>query len=307
MDFTNLYSRRQRRLRGEFEHDWYSYEELPKTLKNQIRYILRDIFGDSLYLIAAGGFDAIYNTLTRNYGVRFLVNEHEAEHEKFHSFDVLLAYLDKSSDVEQCLDVVELSFRWAEELNHGDKKHVVKAVKKLIIELNQRFLEAGVGYQYANGQMIRIDSEVTHKEIVLPALNLLHEPYLKGANEEFMSAHSHYRGGKYKECVADCLKAFESTMKAICDKRKWAYDPKKDTAKQLVEICLQKGLIPSFLEDHLTGFRTSLFGLATLRNRQAGHGQGSTPIEVPEHVASYAIHLAATNILLFAKSEAELP
>jgi hypothetical protein len=110
--------------------------------------------------------------------------------------------------------------------------------------LNQRFLEHGVGYQYESGEIIRVDSKLVHAEVVKPALGVLTNPIYSGANEEYLSAHQHYRDGKYKECLNDCLKSFESTMKAICSKRGWTYDKDKDTAKKLIDICFDNGLVP---------------------------------------------------------------
>ena len=81
-----------------------------------------------------------------------------------------------------------------------------------------------MGYQYESGQIIRVDSQLIHNAVVKPALLLLRSDHLKGANSEFLSAHKHYREQEYKECLNDCLKAFESVMKGICEKRKWAYD-----------------------------------------------------------------------------------
>ena len=37
----------------------------------------------------------------------------------------------------------------------------------------------------------------------------------------------------------------ESTMKIICSKRGWPFDP-RSTAAELIKICLEKGLIPSY-------------------------------------------------------------
>jgi hypothetical protein len=44
-------------------------------------------------------------------------------------------------------------------------------------------------------------------------------------------------------------------------------------------------------------FTTLLTGLATIRNKDAGHGAGTQVREVPECLASYPLHLAATNIV----------
>jgi hypothetical protein len=43
-----------------------------------------------------------------------------------------------------------------------------------IEELNNRFKEHGVGYQYASGEIIKFDSTFVHSEIVMPTLILLH-------------------------------------------------------------------------------------------------------------------------------------
>ena len=58
-----------------------------------------------------------------------------------------------------------------------------------------------------------------------------------------------------KECLNECLKAFESCLKTICKKRGWPYDDKKATAKDLIQIVFDNGLIPSFSPafDHYTG------------------------------------------------------
>ena len=74
-----------------------------------------------------------------------------------------------------------------------------------------------MGYRYESGQIIRVDSEFTHSEVVKPALLMLSDPMYEGANAEFLSAHEHYREGRYKECLNECLNAFESCIKSgIC-------------------------------------------------------------------------------------------
>ena len=139
------------------------------------------------------------------------------------------------------------------------------------------------------------------------ALNFLSDPIYKGANEEFLKAHEHYRKRRYKECLNDCLKAFESCLKTICKKRNWQYDEKRSAAKDLIQIAFDNELIPSFMQSHFSGLKTTLeSGLPTVRNRQSGHGQGPTQVIVPEYVAAYALHLTASNILLLAKADEKM-
>jgi len=128
----------------------------------------------------------------------------------------------------------------------------------------------------------------------------------RGANQEFLSAHAHYRSGKRKECLADCLKALESTLKAICDKRRWGYATNA-TAAVLFKVVFESGLVPPFLEAHFTGLRSALeAGVPPIRNRLAGHGQGPTPISVPDSIAGFALHSTASAIVFLARAEQEL-
>ena len=75
-----------------------------------------------------------------------------------------------------------------------------------ISELNFRFKEAGIGYQFESGELLRVDSQYVHSEVVKPVLHLLDKnKKYAGANDEFLSAHEHYRHKRYKECLNDCL------------------------------------------------------------------------------------------------------
>jgi hypothetical protein len=125
----------------------------------------------------------------------------------------------------------------------------------------------------------------------------------EGANDEYLKAHEYYRNGNYKDCLTWCLKAFESVMKAICEKHKWAYS-KGDTAERLLALCFSYHLIPSYLQSHYSSLRSSLeSGVPTVRNELGGHGQGSIPVEVPPYIAAYLLHLTATSILFIAAAE----
>ena len=138
-------------------------------------------------------------------------------------------------------------------------------------------------------QLIRKDNEHLHKEAVIPALRLLHEEGFAGADAEYRRAHEHYRKGAYKECLNECLKAFESTMKTICARKKWSYN-QTDTASALIEICLNNGLLPSFMKPHLGA-------IPTVRNKLSGHGQGEHPKDVPKFYAEYLLHETAATIV----------
>lgn len=295
-----LFSKHQKRLRGEVP-DVYQYDTIPSQLRHQVFYIWQDIFGkiDS-DRDKSRAFQFFYDVLCREYGVPTL-GFGTYPHEKIHDF------LISTENTENVIDIIQLSFQYIDQVVR-DNLHRFKFRKILpdeaINELNYRFREHGVGYQYESGQIVKVDSQFIHSETVKPALRVLSDPIYKGANEEFLNAHEHYRKRRYKECLNDCLKAFESCLKTICKKRRWHYDSEKATANDLIQIVLNQGLIPVFMESHFSGLKSALgSGLSTLRNRRAGHGQGPEKIVVPEYVAAYALHLTASNILLLANAD----
>jgi len=100
---------------------------------------------------------------------------------------------------------------------------------------NYRLREGGVGYQFENGVIIRMDSQFVHAEITKKALSLLSSEQFSGAEEEFLSAHKHYRHGEHKDAIVDAGASFESTMKSICDTFQWKYE-KGARASDLIKV-----------------------------------------------------------------------
>ncbi len=286
MAIFDLFSKRQKRLRGEIP-DVYVYDDLPDPLRVQIVHIWRDIFRYE------EEYKFIVDTLCREYGFFLLA---ETGYPRNYEQELCNFFL-KEENIEKALDAVELSFRYIEH------QHVQERADDTIEELNQRFKEHGVGYQFTNRQIIRIDSEFTHTEIVKPALRLLGQKQYAGAQQEFLKAHEHYRKGNAKEALNECLKAFESVMKAICDKRGWSYG-KNATAKPLIQVCFDNGLIPSFWQSHYSSLRNILeSSVPTGRNKLSGHGQGTTPEAVPDHLVAYMLNMTASAIVFLSEAE----
>lgn len=295
----NLFSKRQKKSRGEVP-DVYQYKEIPEPLRVQIIHIIDETTNihtrtPSGYTHGAQeAFKAIVQALRREYGVFKLygrVNDDYAE---------LTDFFLNEKETEKALDVVELCFRWINthiRTSPHEYLHPSQSPDEAIDELNNRFKEHGVGYQFEQGSIIRIDSELLHAEVVRPLLAAMAAKPFVPALSEFQSAHEHYRHKRYKECLNDCLKAFESTMKAVCAKRGWPVDPKA-TASPLVQALFDNQFFPAYLQTQMSALRTLLeSGTPTIRNKNSGHGQGTSIIEVPESLASYCIHMTATNLL----------
>ena len=333
MAVVDLYSKRQKRSRGEFP-DVYQYETIPQELRVQVVHILDEVFGQlEPPVVSSGDFDPgflefqyherseymkmaemhaewrrdnnernyeeIHYALCREYGVFTLGNTNDP-------CKTVRSFLIETQETEKAIDVIELSFQHVERCvgqHYHDKNKFLS--DSAIDELNCRFREHGAGYQYESGQIVRVDSQLIHAEVVRPALRMLSDPMYEGANAEFLGAHEHYRKGRYKECLNDCLKAFESCIKAICKERGW-HHTERATANSLINIVFDEGLIPAFMQSHFTGLRSTLeSGVPTVRNKLSGHGQGAEEINVPDYIAAYALHLTASNILLLAKADEE--
>ena len=307
MAVFDLFSKRQKRLRGEVP-DVYQYDDIPSTLRVQIAHIMNDALGNRRSAQTSKSFRFIHDTLCREYGKFSLLDQPPWIDIKY--IEDVINFMLKNNDIGQVIDVVELGFKLIdihsrrEEIRHFSQSKITP--DEAIDELNARFREHGVGYQYESGEIIRVDSQIIHSEAVKPVLHLLSDDRFRGANDEFLQAHEHYRHGRYKECLNDCLKAFESTMKTICDEQDWSYQP-GDTASKLINVCFQNNLIPTYLQTQFSSLRQSLeSGVPTIRNKLGGHGQGSQPIIVPQYFAAYQLHMTASTILFLVEAEKAL-
>ena len=97
-------------------------------------------------------------------------------------------------------------------------------------------------------------------------------------------------------------------MKVICDKRRWPHSPNASAA-ELVKVCLDNKLVPEYWQSHFAGLRSVLeSGIPTPRNRQAGHGAGTTANpSVPSPLVSYVLHMTAATVLFLSEMEKALP
>ncbi|WP_197054390.1 STM4504/CBY_0614 family protein [Nitrosococcus oceani] len=247
----------------------------------------------------------IVDTLCREYGMFQLPTAGQYQRRMY--LTELANYLLQVEDMERQLDIVELSFRYIDrsirKYDYLQKQGADEKADDAINELNVRLKEHGIGFQFVEGEIVRVDSELIHSEAVKPALWLLNEKNYKGAQQEFLSAYEHYRHGKHKEALNDCLKSFESTMKSICDKRKWPY-PQNATSKTLIQTCLNKDLIPVFWQQQFSLLRSMLeSSIPTGRNKLGGHGQGTTPVAVPDHLVAYMLHMTASTLVFLTTAE----
>ena len=311
---VDLYSKRQKALRGEVP-DVYTYDKIPQKLRQQIIYILHDTLGDhtdyNRFDEVHKCYEIIVNILRREYGVESLLDDNMYHHNN-DFYKELTKFLKESSNTEEMIDTIELSGKMITSLKRQythrriENQTLCEICDNAIKELNRRFKEHGIGFEFNNGEITRIDSELIHQEAVKPALKLLHTFEFFGVQDEFLNAYNHYRKGNNKEAFTDCLKAFESTMKSICDEQKWPYN-KNANAKALIKVCFDNELVPLFWQNQFTQLRLLLeSGIPTGRNKLSAHGQGSKTIAIPDHLVSFMLHITASTILMLIKSHESL-
>jgi hypothetical protein len=306
MAIVDLFSKRERRLRSEVP-DVFVYDFISTEFRTQAIHIWNDGFGVDTHgdPFRAIAFRWVHKALCREYG-RFVLSAPYLDPE-----DDVRNFLLGGATAIQALDVIELVFGSLVTLgtrsNFRSYNRPAMTAEEAIEELNARFKEQCLGYQLEGSQIFRIDSTHLHEEVTKPALVLLRSPDFQGAEEEFRKAHEHYLHGRAKEALNEALKAFESTMKVICAKQGWALAG-NETAKDLIKICYEKGLVSASLQSHYSGLRSTLeAGIPVLRNRLGGHGQGQQPVVVPDHLVSYALNLTAAAIVFLVKANKALP
>jgi hypothetical protein len=297
MPIVDLYSNRNA---ADHTVDVWIYDSIPAPLLVQVSNLVRDGLGSTEPYgtkNARGIYEYIRNTVTHEHGLDYLVEYED------HEWDEVLKYIRRGANIDVWLDVVLLSFRAIEKVRGrlSDAELVGVGVKirprDAVEELNERFRRAGFGYRYEDGKIFRIDNELLHQEATLPALRFLKDPRFAGANEEFHAAHAHFKAGEFKDCAVDANNALESTMKAICEIKGWSFS-KGATAGDLLNVLRNNGFLPGYTSGSFQQLVVTLSsGLPALRNNVGGHGQGAEPVEVPMHVAAYAMHLAASKIL----------
>jgi hypothetical protein len=309
MGLIDTFSKRKRRAARAGQPDVYQYDSLPQPFRMQVMYIWKDALGPYVRpapYVSTTASTSLWAELAeltaREAGLPYLGDDRH---------DDPMAQCQKHlgmGTVDDALDIIELSFRAidlvARKLPDYQRAQagMTQSADDGIAELNARFKEHSIGYQYEIGILIRMDSEFLHAEVVRPALQLLNESGFAGVEAEFLKAHEHYRAGRTEETLTECLKAFESTIKTVCDLRRWRYLPTA-TAKDLVAIVFEKGLLPDFMLSKFTALRSVLeSGVPTIRNRTAGHGQGSEVRTNPRYLAGYVLHLTAANILLLVEA-----
>lgn len=263
--------------------DVFQYDVISDKLKNQFTFIVEESVDYNLngYSVKQDFWQKIITRINVEFGknIRSISTLERKVHETFLKLNT-----------EESLYFFELLIDEMNKSFHFDYSEFVKRVNKL-------FRENSFGYEIVQGQIIRIDRMFIHQEIVLQAIQLLHEVKFESASNEYMQAFEDYKNGNLKSAITNAGKAFESAMKIICEELNYSYK-QSDNAKKLISTLMNKEFIPSYLQTHFSGLSNTLeSGLPTVRNKHS-HGDGVIEVEVTDKIVRYALNLCATNIVL---------
>lgn len=283
----------------EKQYDVYEYKVFSEKFINLSFFIIIDfinLYKDDYRIREEKIWNDIYDIFIRQLGVVKL--------DGFYSNDSAAHRIEnyyRNHNGNDLLNLIDLIFVYFDKfLRHNPPVghyNIPQILDDSISELNYRFKEYGLGYEFVNGELIKKSNEVIHSEIIKPVLKLLHDEKFKGAENEFMLAFENYKNGQNKDAILYAQKAFESSMKTICKRKKYTYG-ENDSAKKLLEILRLQNYYPEYLNKQLVLLSDLLLsGLPKMRNEEAGHGQGEEIRNVENNYVEYAIHLAATNIV----------
>lgn len=288
--------------------DVYQYDQIPTPLRVQLSMAIQDALGterdDGQHAGVSDAYDFIHRTLKREYGVEYLPSSTKSL--SLDNYGSVHRQIRNDPNTLHVLDAVELCCAIIDSAICRDWKYRRKNSDEIctdsIAEINERFKQHAIGYEFTNGRIIRIDSQIIHEEAVKPALILLSDPEFAGAEDEYRKAFQHYRNGDNKAALTSCVASLESTMKSIIAIMGWQH-PEKQTVKPLFDCMYDNGLIPAFWQNHFGGLRSMLeAGVPPVRNKHASHGQGQEVTEVPSNYVSFALHQTAACIVFLVKA-----
>lgn len=308
MRVFDLFSKRQSDAAKSGVADVYQYDDIPTHLRVQLKQIALEAVGK----VGSHGDGIMRGAKDNNLWFQIeqtYLREKGLEGIAFGQFagDRVLDFL-RECPTPDWLDFLELIALGTEIMaseGYGSERQtwqVSTPGQTAIDEINYRLRNAGVGYQLEGTSVIRVDNQYVHAEVMKPALALLSDSNFDGPSQEFLSAHKHYRAGEQRQAVGMAANAVESTFKAIFEQKGWTYQ-KNARISDLVKVAKANNLWPDYLDasfDQLVATLQS--GLPKIRDNDASHGQGAVAKKVPDYIAAYALHLAASKIVFLTEA-----
>lgn len=251
-------------------------------------------------------WDAIYDDMASEIGLPGI--------DRRYAKDSVTRYLQTEEDAYLVLTAIEVAIRYIcinqrrlKNYTHYEPPQYDCAAT--IDRFNTVMGRAGFPFSFAQGIIVRSDSEYLTVEVVSPALELLARSSFDPALDDFRRAlKKNLEDPTDKTVLTLANSSLESTMKHILKLRSEPYREEKDTAGSLIAAILKTGIVKPWQEDQLAQVRELLTaGAPRVRNKLGGHGAepNSTPPE--PYMISFGLHLAAATIVMLVRGHNETP
>lgn len=299
-----LFSQRQMESELSGSQDVFQYDVASPKLRVQIQQILVDAIGPEFEIdpYSFGSYEhnpaawkEIQSILLREFGKHWLADKYVTACQDVLQFIGTCTTEEFIDTLEVCCIYISKVITRFDEYGRG-QRGIRQKPSEAVEEINHRLFQANLGFSYGEGVICRADSEFTHQELVKPALRFISRKGYEVAREQFLEAHKSYRNGDFEQAIVSAGKAFESTLKAVCTKKKWPYDASA-RASDLLKVAKRNELWPAYLDrsfDQLVSTLSS--GLPEVRNNSGAHGRGPNDNSVPGYVTSFALNLCASKI-----------
>lgn len=156
-----------------------------------------------------------------------------------------------------------------------------------IAELNSRFKDAGLPFEYHNGLIQRVDDPLTTKEIEHPFWSLVADPRYANIDVDVKEAIDRRDAGK-PDAAFHALRALESAVKILSDELGLTRGTERGAAEYIDNLVSAKNgrFLDTWEADHLK------LVFRTLRN-PLGHGSGSSvPMQLSDVQSTWVIEQA---------------
>lgn len=294
--------RRRKAIAAGAASDVFEYGAFPPKLRVQIEHILVRAIGPWEYNDFAPRpqnaiWTGVVEAMRTEEGVHRLPGAGTRDNPQVE----LLAFMSTTDDIDAYLEALEWLMRYVDtyirEFDTSFDKISKKSPDRALEEINARILESSVGYEYRNGEVIRVDTLLIHSEVVIPAIELTNDRDFSSANAEYMKAHEAFRHADYEVCLTECAKAFESVLKVIAHSEGWDVQP-SDPASKLIQAGVSAGFLKPYTEAGFNALQSLLkSGVPTLRNKASAHGAGAEKRVVPAELAAFQLHQTAAVIV----------
>lgn len=151
-------------------------------------------------------------------------------------------------------------------------------------------------------QIQAFDNKHLHSVITDRTFELTQIAGLASAQGDYADAWRHYSRGDFDDAASNAGKAVESACKAVIKKVDPTSAPENMTLRPLVDLLVQKEVIPSAMPPIATHLEQIFRASGGLRNRAGDGAHGSVDLTTPEaSVALLALRLSGTLIAFLAE------